>query len=319
MRAERPSDPPRLTCETTLTALPEVRAFWATLCEDVNAPFVLVPSVATETLTRERLETTYDWADRLKWMAGNLPEVNWSKQDMRRLSVIAGGAARDHLLRHLKDGGGAYTLHRTPKDKKADLIEREFDINDAMDDRIFDTGSKNWRTDKQIVVEAMARGYDILASNNIRSIFHERLRDWLLNGAGAQLDIRSTVLEPGLAEEALRLAHNKPIEWPAHMAVRACVTNPDDERLAHAQIVEFTRDFEERGMGGILRNIEVALNEREVMQEALSQLRAKGGSRAARYEASKESSVAGAISRRTGLSVPEIMESKRTVRSHPSP
>ena len=318
MRVTRPAEAPSITCETTLTSLSRVRAFWATLCEDVRTPFVLVPAVASETLRRERLTVTREWEKRLKWLRERNPETAWKATDIRRLSVLAATTARDHLLEHLKAPGGAYTRHQATREKRIEIIEIESAISDSLDDRIFDRASKNWEADRQIIIQSLARGYDIIATNNINTIYHDRLRDWLLNGPGADLDLDTTILEPAQAEEALRFAHNRPIEWAAFAAVRACVTDPNNEKLSLRQVAYFTKEFDERGMGSIRATIDEALDDKNILNAALATVEKHGASEAGRYERRKGLAIAENLSRRTGLPKHNIIESAQALNA-PTP
>ena len=120
-------------------------------------------------------------------------------------------------------------------------------------------------------------------------------------------------MEPPQAEEALRLGHDKPLEWAGHMAMRACVTNPDDERSAFAEIARFTKDFGERGMLPVATLNEKVLNDRGTMNAGLDQLRRKGLSSAGRYEAAKDKAVSGRISRQTGLPATDVAASSEAL------
>ena len=58
--------PLAITFDTNIPAIPAIRAFWATLCEDAGQRMTLVPTAASELLRRVRLETEREWAKRLK-------------------------------------------------------------------------------------------------------------------------------------------------------------------------------------------------------------------------------------------------------------
>ena len=94
----------------------------------------------------------------------------------------------------------------------------------------------------------------------------------------------ATILEPAQAEEALRFAHNRPIEWAAFAAVRACVTDPSDRTLSMFQVAGFIKDFDGRGMGSIRATIIEVLNDGRLLGAALSAAARHGVSNAGRYE-----------------------------------
>ena len=297
--------PPKLTFETTLSSLHRVRAFWATLCEEIHQPFVLMPTAVNETLIRERLETGYEWEKRLKWMKRQRKVVHWDKVEIRRLSTLAATTARNWLRDELKKSTGIYRVDRRIT---REIINLESDISDHIDDHIFDMSTANGIRDRQIVIEAMARGYDILASNNVNSIKHDRLRHWIVMGPGKTLGVKTTILAPELAEEALRFAHDQPLEWTADAVIRACVTDPDNREQAFQEIEVFTADFPRRGMGTMLANILVVLNSEAGFENALQSVRRQGISEAGRFDLEREQRIVNALSRRTGIGSPEFVE-----------
>ncbi len=313
MRPERPNSAPRLTCETTLASVPSIRAFWATLLEDIGQPYTLVPTVADEVLRRERLNATHEWERRLKWLNREHPQASWGRTDIRCLATLAGATARDHLRKQMQIREGPYHIDQASHRERQDVVELESRISDVMDDRMFDQESKNWLADREIVIQAMARGYDILATNNVRTITHSIFRHWIAKGEGASLGLSTSIMEPPQAEEALRLGHDKPLEWAGHMAMRACVTNPDDELSAFVEIARFTKDFGERGMLPVANLIQKVLDSKDTLQAGLDQLRRRGLSSAGRYEAAKAAAVTGGISKQTGLPAADVAASSKAL------
>ena len=284
-----------------------VRAFWATLCEEVQQPFVVTPTAGNETLGRERLSVGYEWEKRLKWMNRNRLAGRWDKVDIRRLTTLASTTARNWLRDEFRKDAGIY---RVDKRATREIVALESDISDRLDNDIFDMSISNGIRDRQIVIEAMARGYDILASNNnVNSIKHARLRHWIALGAGKELGIHTTILAPDLAEEALRFATNQSIGWIAAAAMRTCVTDPGNRNKALQELEVFTRDFKERGMDNILANMLVELDDEAGYEKAMRSVRRHGMSKAGRGELLKEHHIAGALSRKTGVSEKELMGS----------
>ena len=101
-------DSPRITFDTNIVALPEIRAFWATLCEEVGQRMVFTPTAAQEVLRRIRLETERDWEKRLKSL-DKVKRLGLAGKGIRRLSTIAAAAARDHFQEEMSHQGSIYT------------------------------------------------------------------------------------------------------------------------------------------------------------------------------------------------------------------
>ena len=52
--AVTPMSHPTITFDTNVPALPSVRAFWGTICEEIGQRMVLTPTAAARTVARDR-------------------------------------------------------------------------------------------------------------------------------------------------------------------------------------------------------------------------------------------------------------------------
>ena len=289
----------RITFDTNLAGIWNTRVFWGTLCEDIGQSMILTPTAGSELLRRVRLETEREWTRKLKHLSAETGN-GWSKVQIRRLATIAAGAARDWIRDELGRQGSIYA-QAARRDGALEQLEAE--IDDAIDDRIFDLSTDNGVRDRKIAIEAMARGFDILASNNVTSIDHGMLRDWIENREGRHLGITTTILRPEPAEERLRKEHEKPIEWTVHAAARASVTDPDDERRSAREIDELVSVFDERGMSELQQRIYRLTRTGPALRKALESVRSHGPSRAMRSEREMDGATAQAVSRRAGMTL----------------
>lgn len=266
---------------------------------------MLTPTAANETLVRERLETEREWVRRLKLLADRRRELRWDNNQIKRMATVAATTARDWLKTELTKRGGPYRVDGR-RTKQIEALEVEIDFR--MDDDIFERSSHTGIRDRKIVIETMARGYDILASNNVRSIKHERLRHWIMAGPGKKLGIKTTIFSPDLAEEAIRITQDMPLSWTAHAAVRACVSDPENASQAAEEVEAFLVDFQERGMDSIRENIIVELKRQTGFERAMGALRRHGKSRAGLGNNQLEKDIAMALSRYSGLHSSEFTE-----------
>ena len=288
-----------LTFDTNLAGVRGPRAFWATLCQEIGQPLALTPTAANETLRRVRLETEREWTKKLKRI-NREQGLGWSRTQIRRLATSAANASRDWLHEEMRRQGGIYAFTRRAAEETED---REAEIEDAMDDRAFDLTTDNGIRDRMIAIEAMARGYDILASNNVESIDHGMLRHWIEEGAGSTLGIRTTILRPEPAEERIRREYGKPIEWTAHAAARACVSDPENVSQAALEIMDLIEEFHERGMSELQSRILRLTRNASDFAAALESVHRHGSSRAMRGEATMQAAGSTAVGRMSGRDI----------------
>ena len=287
---------PRITFDTNLAGVWNTRVFWATLCEEIGQSMVLTPTATVEVLRRIRLETEREWTKKLRALNAE-QGLGWSKVEVRRLATVAATAARDWFSDEIGKQGAIYAKSPRPSDETVAL---EAEIEESIDDRAFDLTTDNGVRDRKIVIEAMARGYDILASNNIESIDHGMLRDWLRSSGRPRLGLSTTILRPEPAEERLRNALGKPIEWTAHAAARACVSNPEDTVRAAREIAELIEVFDERGMSELKSRIYRLTKHARDLARVLESVSRHGTSHAMRGERALRRAGAGAASKRAG-------------------
>ena len=288
-----------ITFDTNLAGVWRPRVFWATLCEDIGQRMELTPTTVAEVLRRIRLETEREWTKKLRAI-NQSGGHRWSKIEIRRLATTASTAARDWFRDELRRQGSIYASTSRPAEEVEAL---EAEIDETIDDRAFDLSTDNGVRDRKIVIEAMARGYDILASNNVGSIVHEILKEWIERGEGKELGVRTTILRPEPAERRLRRRYDKPLEWTAVAAARACVTDAADPHRAARELADLIDGFHQRGMGDLKEQI-YRLTETEAdLQRILDAVLAHGNSLAMRSERELSHAASQAVSRRTGVDI----------------
>lgn len=288
---------PTITFDTNIPAIPEVRLFWATLCQDIGQPMTLTPTSAQETLTRIRLETERSWAKRLR-LANDRLSLKWDRVRVRRLSTLAAQTARDCFAAHLDQQGSPYAKTPPPPPRIDSRIDA---IDQHIPDVLFDLTTGNGMRDRKIVVEALAWQFDILASNNINSIDHVGLRRWIESPQGARLQLNSTIHRPQEAEYHLAKAYRKPPEWVVHALARASVTDPDNEQKSVRQMLQMMTPFARRGLGEMQTRINNMLEDQATLDHALDLVARSGQSLSMQAEAKMEIDTSSAIERETGL------------------
>ena len=293
-------NPPLITFDTNVVALPETRSFWATICEEIGQRMLFTPTAAGEVLRRIRLETERSWEKRLKSLVKEQGLNLTHKKSFRSLSTIAAVAARDTFRDEMTHQGSIYA--RMPS-LTHDTEALRDEISERIPDMIFDLESDTGIRDRNIVIDALAGGFDILASNNIDSISHPLLRVWIEGAEGQGLGLTSTILTPEAAELKLREANGKDVFWVVEALARSCVTNPDDENRAAQEILDAIKVFRKRGMLQIQGVISRAIADPRRRERALNAVRTHGTSAAMRSEARQEAAASKAVERSTGISL----------------
>ena len=291
---------PAITFDTNVVAVSNTRVFWATLCEDIGQSMVLTPTASMEVVRRILFETEREWTKTLKTI-NHEQGLGWSAITVRRLATLAAQTARDWFRDTLRQQGSIYA--NTPR-RSAEVEALEAHIDDALDDAIFSDSDGNGVRDRRIVVEAMARGYDILASNNIASIDHGMLRHWLTTCGTPKLGLTTTIVRPEHAEERLRIAYDRPMHWTATAAARASVTDPDNPQQAAKEMVTLLDRFEQRGMAELKIRIARTIEQPQALRTVLAQVARHGTSRAMRAEQAMRAAATTAVSTRAGIDIP---------------
>ena len=222
---------------------------------------------------------------------------DWDNMQLRRLSTAASVAIRDAMQKHMQHGHVYATDRQTRR-----ILDMEVAIEEKLPDAAFDLRSDNGIRDQKIVIEALARGFDVLASNNIHSVDHEMLHDWI-DKEGSKMGIISDVLRPEEAERKLREAYNKPLDWTAHALARACVTDPENPSQSAHEMMEMLAEFNERGMGGIRMRIEKVISNNPEFEKVLDSVRTHGKSHAAQTEREIETASTNTVSKKSGISI----------------
>ena len=249
-----------------------------------------------ETMRRISLDSDRRWEKRLN-QARVAGKANLSKFGVRRVGTRAAQATCAWFERELKRRDGPY---RTAPERGSSVIGREIDIGQAIDDRVFDLDEDNGVRDKRIVVEAMARGYDVLTSNNNNSIDHGRLKVWMKE-EGERLGVVTTLLRPEEAEEKLRESLGKKLEWTEYAAARSCITDPYNKKKAKQEMEVLLEPLGRRGMGETQNRIYRALQDSKRWDHLLEHVATHGQSHAGRAEAEGRRQAVNEVNRATNM------------------
>ena len=211
---------------------------------------------------------------------------------------------------------GADGPYRRDARRNAALDDLEAWLDENIDDRIFDLDTDNGIRDRKIVIEAMARGYDVIVSNNIGSIEPALLRAWVASAAARNRGIVTDILPPQPAEEKLQPAEEKlrvaaqmPVEWCVWAAAHAAVTDPDEVDQAADEVVQLLEVFERRGMPGIALLIERTSRDAAAFDIALERVRKHGNSAAARAEWDRDRHELNAVAQAAGIAPADLARS----------
>ena len=167
-----------LTSDTSVAADAGCRAFWAMLCIQVGTRLTLVPTAAMETVRRLGKETERQWQDDLR-DEKQKNRTNIREKEIRRIATTASQASRLWLRRAMTETRGPYAATGLGNES---VREREGELYAVIPKDIFDLNDPNGITDRKIVVESFARGYDILLTNNQEQVKSEWLAHWPLAG-----------------------------------------------------------------------------------------------------------------------------------------
>ena len=186
---------PLVCFDTNLTAVRGVRRWWGTLCETAGQPLFLTPTASNETLRRVQFEVERETQKALRARRSEGEHI--SPRYIRRVATTAGNIARDAMKDKLRQQGSAYLETPEPGD---DTLEMEIEIDESIPEDAFDRNNDNSVRDRKIVVEAAARGYDILASNNVNSM-RRGILDFWSRTEGRNLGLEFKILTPDDTEE----------------------------------------------------------------------------------------------------------------------
>ena len=161
------------------------------------------------------------------------------------------------MLRHeMRNSNGIYAAAHEAGQAVLALEEALYEL---MPEDIFDPTTDNGIRDRKIVIESLARGFNVLASNNTHSIDHNGLKDWVETDEAKRLKIQSTILRPQGAERKLRKHYGKPADWTVRALARSCVTDPHNAKRAVKEMADALQPFDERGMGELQMRINKVL------------------------------------------------------------
>ena len=269
---------PLVCFDTNLTGVRGVRRFWGTLCEMAKQPLYLTPTASSETLRRVRLEVQRETEKALNARRKKGETLN--AVYIRRVATATGNAARDALKDMLTQQGSAYLRTARPD---AEILALELEIDDSIPEDAFDRTNDNSVRDRKIVVEAAARGYDILASNNVNSMRRGILEQWAQT-TGASMGLNFEILTPDDTERRMRRERQEQLEWVGGAAVRACVGNAQNAGEIATELPRMMEDWGVRGMVQIEATVAAILEDREKREEVIQYATLHGPSRACRQE-----------------------------------
>ena len=269
---------PLVCFDTNLTGVRGVRRFWGTVCEMAAQPLYLTPTASSETLRRVRLEVQRETEKELKARRKEGEELN--PVYIRRVATATGNAARDALKDMLAQQGSAY-LRTPPPD--AETLALELEIDDTIPEDAFDRTNDNSVRDRKIVVEAAARGYDILASNNVNSMRRGILEHWAQT-TGASMGLNFEIMTPDDTERRMRRELEQPLEWVGGAAVRACVRNAQNAGEIATELPKMMEDWGVRGMAQIEATVAAILEDPKKRKEVIEYGILRGPSQACKQE-----------------------------------
>lgn len=297
MTAQR--DPPRLAFDYELCLTPALRAFWGTICETVPIPLILTPTSAEEALVHGQRLAKQEWRRKLRAL-NDERSLGWQPLRIDRVSGKAAIAERDYLDEQLRSPDGPYRLDQQVGEQ---TVERLVDIPDALPDSLFDFSRSDALVDRGIVIEALAGGYDLLLSHNIRSMDVIGLTQWLRAGEGARMGIVTRILDPAVAVEILRGTRQLPRTWLAGIAARSSVSDPSDPDRSALEMARFLHALQRWRLDDIHNHLCSLLTDEPVFLAALEEVRRTGASAAYQLETQCLKASRATLSRRTGLPI----------------
>lgn len=290
---------PTLTFDANQLGTRCLRVFWAAICEEIGQNVVIVPTARTEALHRIHLEADFEWCRKLRSI--NATERHgWTRSQLKDLATIAADTAHSAFRTASREKGSVYA--KTPPPDTA-TIELETEIELAIDDNAFNFAGNNGIFDRKILIETMARGLDIVMTNNPLSVIQPILTDWIERREGRELGITTVILDPEAAETALRRRHDKDPDWTAIAIARACVTDPDDPKKAAADIHAIIDTFDRRRMGQIKETILSLTATEKAFDAVLDQVRRHGTNRTLRAEREQLHAITRALSHHAGVTI----------------
>lgn len=294
-------DRPRLIAtDTSIAADHGCRAFWGATCEQIGNVLAFTPTAERETARRIGIDTERVWKKNLKALRASTGS-NRSETEIRRIATTAAQASKAWFRRTLTRARGSY---RRAEGHKGHIVEREGVLEEAVPEGIFDLLDPNGERDRNIVIEALARDYEILLTHNQRSVKHQWLKDWIEDVGRPRYGVESTILLPAPAFSEMRRRFGKPEQWMVETSVRAAVTDGYDEAKAADQVNELLENFHERGMSEIALVTTQALKNARTWARMLDIVRRHGASATAREEETRRSESRAAAHRRAGYTLP---------------
>lgn len=167
-------DPGRITADTQLLGSPTCRRFLSSLWELEGHALRVTPTVALELPGNVRAAEERRW-QRIIQLDVEALNRRYEAGTYNAILKAARAAAETWIEDELERPYGLVAVPRTvDTDKKAAELAR------SMPRVCFrSTNDENERNDRAIVAEAVVHRFTLLASQNLRSIAHQRLNEWL--------------------------------------------------------------------------------------------------------------------------------------------
>ena len=272
--------PPRIAFDVNLSGLHATRLFWGTLCEETGQPLTVMPTAAEWTLECARLESEEKWSAKVGTL-NRERRIGWTAAQEYGLIQDAARTVRDRLANEMNGHDCVYVI--APTDTP-EVEELEATLEDTIDGNAFDWCTGDDTRDRRIVIEAFARNHNLVLSPKTLSVDQPLLRRWLKHEGRPKHGLTATVLDPEHAEEQLREKHAKPVDWIAHGAARACVTDPHDHAHAAEELADLIEALAPHGMHVIARRLERILFHEPALERVLRTVAERGPSHTARTE-----------------------------------
>ena len=163
------------TADTELLGDPYCRRFLMSLWELAGGSIVVMPTVADELIGNVRQSERRHWVNTLAYDAEHRNH-RYDHAVYRHIVNAASTAAGDWIVTELGSEGGGLT----GADATLEQARRAIQIAPQIPRRCFRRPDHpNQRADRQIIAEAVALGYTLLATGNLNTVKREPTNAWL--------------------------------------------------------------------------------------------------------------------------------------------
>ena len=233
-----------------------------------------------ETVRRLGEETEERWKDSLREVKQK-SRANIREKEIQRIATTASQTSRLWLRRLLQAPKGPYVATERGDD---DAHEREGRLYTVIPKDIFNLEETTGIRDRKIVIESLARGYDILLTNNNEQVKSEWLAHWLATEGRTRYGIESQILAPSAAYTTLCVRFGKENNWMVEVVGRASISDGYRPKQARAEVHRLMRNFAKRGMSEIARTVLDTLAKDREWKKLLALVQRHGPSEVIRAE-----------------------------------